>query len=92
MKTKVMLPALAFVFAIGMSFATEKSTADPDNDWVGPLGNRIMIQEVDCEEGQNICEGQFQGDSQWHVIYDSATSVDPKRGVGELEEYLIPVL
>lgn len=94
MKTKIMLPALAFVFAIGMSFATERSTADPVNDWVDVgLAEPVMIQEVNCGVGEDVfCTGQINGNGPELQVYDDENLTIPKRTSDDGVKHLIPIL
>ena len=88
MKKRLMLPAMAFVFAIGLSFATERSTADAQNDYilVDPENEIFQaIPEVDC--GANLGEDCIVRlpDEREFTVYDSENMGDVKKGDGEIK-------
>ncbi len=80
MKTKFLLPGLAMIFAIGMSFGSDKLNADPDMDYVLTENGVVPIQEVDCGEGNTQCRGRFAPDGALYDIYDDQALTIPKNG------------
>ena len=82
MKTNFLIPALAFVSAIGMSFTTlgTNQASDyvllPDNTW-------RAFPEVDCGQGNQPCQATVDGDGPFQV-YDEQDTDMPKEGNGSL--------
>ncbi|MGY5848617.1 DUF6520 family protein [Salegentibacter sp. HM20] len=82
MKTRnLILPLLAFVFAVGMSFATVGVEADPNNDYIQRNGAWEAIPEQDCGTGQITCEVQKSGEGTF-TVYDSQNLSSMKTGDG----------
>lgn len=82
MKLKnVMLPMMAFIFAIGMSFATVGVEADPLNDYIQRDGEWEAIPEQDCGEGEEICE-VIKGNEGTFTVYDTQDLSSMKMGDG----------
>ena len=71
MKTKFLLPMLAMIVAIGMSFASPK-TNDPTTDyiWVDNSYEPIHMEITECGTGDLGCQIQF-GDGPVYDLYDS---------------------
>lgn len=58
MKTKFLLPVLAMIFAVGMSFTTLESANNPNMDYYSNNGNLLPIgQELTC--GQVVQFAKF---------------------------------
>lgn len=92
MKFKNVFLAMAFVFAIGLSFATERTTADPQWDYVN-MGHRIQkIAEVSCENKTEECTGRFEEGGTLYQIFDGPGLTNPKLGAEIVDELLIPVV
>lgn len=75
MKTKFLIPVLAMIFAIGMSFTTLDSAGDPHMDYV--LQNNTFVpigQELDCGIGNLTCKVKLQDGN----VYDVYNAADPK--------------
>lgn len=72
MKKKLLLPMMAFVCAIGLSFATERSTADAETDyiWLNGQFQSIGMEITECGSGEIGCTIQF-GDGPVYDLYDS---------------------
>lgn len=70
MKTKVFLPMMAIICAIGMSFATANA-GDQTKDYLY-LGNGswMEIDEIDCGSGDEICEAQLGENGPVYEVYD----------------------
>lgn len=85
MKTKFLLPVLAMIFAIGMSFTTSNSANDPNMDYYSENGNLLPIgQELTCGSGSSICRVQFEENGPIYEVYDSKTPAVRKTGNGTL--------
>lgn len=73
MKTKFLLPMLAFIFAIGMAFATAepKPEAKIQSDYVH-LGNNNWqeIPEQDCQGIAQTCKVRFGVGGPVYDVYD----------------------
>lgn len=83
MKTKFLLPVLAAIFAIGMSFTTANSDADPNMDYIDTGNGVISVQELDCGEGSIDCEAKFSPEGDPYPVYDDANLTIRKTGNGE---------
>lgn len=72
MKNKLFLPGMAMVVAIGMSFATERSTADPDMDYYFENGEfHELGAEVPCVVGEDICTVRRVPGGPIYDVYDA---------------------
>lgn len=96
MKFKNVFLAMAFVCAIGLSFATERTNADPVQDYVDIGGGTPMaVEEVtNCgipEEEDDFCVGRFAGNSTPYPIYDDFELENLKEGSGAENITLIPI-
>ncbi len=70
MKTKFLLPLLAAIFAVGMSFTTA-SLEDPVNDYVHLGGDSWQrIDEQNCSGGVDNCRVQFGVNGPIYNVYD----------------------
>jgi len=78
---KTILPMLAFVLAIGMSFASIK-LSNPNFDYVDTGGpNPIQIPETQCITGtQFSCEAQLEDGGPTYPIYDDKNLTVIKTG------------
>lgn len=82
MKTRnLILPLLAFVFAVGMSFATVGVEADPNNDYIQRNGAWEAVPEQECGNGQITCEALVNGEGPF-VLYDAQSLSSMKKGDG----------
>lgn len=82
MKTKFLLPVLAMVFAIGMSFATEKKVSDPGQDYIQINGTFMPLgTELDCGNGSDVCQVRLEN-GQVHEVYDAPDPNSLKIGDG----------
>ncbi|MBC9795375.1 DUF6520 family protein [Sinomicrobium weinanense] len=78
---KLVLPMLAFVLAIGLSFAFVSEDEALVTGYYGPSGSRLPIQ-VDCDSGINECEIQFVDENDQPIgspllVYPDQTSMTP---------------
>ena len=83
-KFKFVLPMLAFVLAIGMSFAfTDAEVDEAVVGWYGPQYDRVQIN-VNCTGSLTDCTVQFihedgSLDGGIELIYPNETSLTPLR-------------
>ena len=71
---------MAFVFAIAMSFTTEKSVANAYiNDGTG-TGQPVMVTDCGTESVQ--CVGQFEGDDTEYDLFQDQELKNPLLGSG----------
>ncbi len=81
MKTKFLLPVLAAIFAIGMSFTTLDKVADPNQDYILQNGTFMPLgTEVNCGNGTAICRVQLEPDGQIYEVYNSDNPAVLKKG------------
>lgn len=86
MKTKFLVPILAMIFAVGMSFATENGESDPNTDYILVDGNFEPIgMEVNCEVGSRTCRAQLQPNGPVYDLYDAADPATLKPGNGTVK-------
>ncbi len=70
-KLKLILPMLAFIFAIALSFAFVETEADYNNDFIHLGGDSwLPIPEVNCAEGDETCTVQRTEGGQIYDVYD----------------------
>ena len=72
-KLKVILPMLAIIFAIGLTFASVSPKPDPNvqaNDYVLINGNWRAIDETPCQAGDETCRVQFGENGPVYDVYD----------------------
>lgn len=85
MKTKFLLPVLAMVFAIGMSFATGNQISDPSTDYVLENGSfEALGMEIDCKPGEETCKVQIEQNGPIYEVYDAAHPNSAKPGTGRV--------
>ncbi|MBZ9629794.1 DUF6520 family protein [Salegentibacter sp. LM13S] len=84
MKTKVLLPMLAFICAIGMMFANPFVEADPTLDYVETENGIRSIQELECGSGDEQCRVQFSENGPIYEVYDDMNLQTPKLGSGQV--------
>ena len=85
MKTKFLLPVMAMIFAIGMSFATESVEIDPNTDYVLIDGNFQSIgMELNCLDGGDTCKARLQPGGEPYEVYDAADVNTLKPGDGSV--------
>lgn len=83
MKTKFLLPMLAMIVAVGMSFTTVKDNSDPDTDYIWRNGAfESLDMELNCGVGNLQCRVLKYGTE--HDVYDDDTFSSVKKGNGEL--------
>ena len=87
-KFKVILPMLAFVLAIGISFAFVNTSAEKDYYATGYIqvpGGWATIT-VDCPDGSDDCLVKFQNDPTIYQVYTAKSTSSPALGDGSVEE------
>src|SRR5690606_844753 len=94
-KLKFILPMLAFVLAIGMSFAFTNKPAVVSGYYEISPGNRVQISNVNCPDGSFNCTVQFVNkngvaQSPEYVVYPTATGGNPLLSNAN-EPYLIVI-
>jgi len=70
---KLILPMMAIIFAIGMTFASVDFKNEPVNqaqDYVLISGSWQGIPEQNCPPGQNTCRVQFGQGGPIYDVYD----------------------
>ncbi|MEH6679819.1 MAG: DUF6520 family protein [Sediminicola sp.] len=82
MKTKFLLPVLAIIFAVGMSFTSAKMDVDPDNDYIFRNNQWQAIPEINCNPEDQACLVLVTPEEEEYEVYDSPNSNDPKEGDG----------
>ena len=86
MKTNFLIPVVAMIFAIGMSFATPVQETDPTQDYILEDGSFVPLgQELDCGEGNVVCQVRFPN-GEITEVYDAADPDSLKQGDGEIED------
>ncbi|WP_026837726.1 DUF6520 family protein [Gillisia sp. JM1] len=87
MKTKFLIPVLAAIFAIGMSFTTIENESDPSQDYILQNGDFMPLgTELNCGTGVKTCKVKLQNGNVYDV-YDAADPNSLKRGNGEVIIY-----
>lgn len=88
MRNYFLLPALAIIFAIGMSFAHNEKEHDPSTDYILVDGKFEPIDmEVDCGSGDETCRAQFELDGPIYEVYNAANPNSLKEGDGEVKRF-----
>ena len=72
---------MAFICAIGMSFATVGLEADPQNDYIQRNGTWEAIPELDCGMGGETCQVIKAGEGPF-IVYDAQDLSSVKEGDG----------
>jgi len=71
MKTKILLPVLAIIFAVGMAFASIKLEMNANNDYIHLGGDSWQpIPEIPCQTGTNTCTVQLTEGGPIFTVYD----------------------
>jgi len=81
---KLILPMMAFIFAIGMLFASPSLESDPNNDYVLTPQGVVPIQEIECGEGNQQCRAQFEEGGPIYDVFDDPSLTMPKEGDGSV--------
>lgn len=88
MKFKFLLPVLAAIFAIGMSFTTLNEVGDPNTDYIQledgsfePIG-----VELECGEGTKNCQVLMPGETIPRNVYNAPNTSSLKKGDGDVRE------
>ena len=84
MSTKFLLPVLAMIFAVGMSFTTLDKASDPNSDYILIEGSfEPLNMELNCGDGTVQCRVRLQDGSE-HDVYDAPNPNKPKVGIGQV--------
>lgn len=70
---KLILPMMAMIFAIGLTFATtgpQPGTSDQANDYILISGQWEEIAEQSCATGQETCRVQLGANGPVYPVYD----------------------
>lgn len=74
MKTKVFLPLIAVICAIGMAFATADTNYSTATGFIETAQGWEQV-EVECEEGINLCRAYFESNPQTvYTVYSAPNS------------------
>lgn len=82
MKPKFLIPVLAIIFAVAMSFTTVAVSADPSSDYIFRNGNWHSIPEMNCVNLDQSCYVKVLPENTTYIIYDSQSLSNPKPGSG----------
>ena len=86
MKTNFLIPVVAMIFAIGMSFATPGQETDPTQDYILYKGSFVPLgQEIDCIPGDVVCQVRLPN-GEIEEVYDAADPNSQKPGNGEIKD------
>ena len=85
MKTKFLLPILAMIFAVGMSFTTVNNSSEDYATKYVRAGNMWYHIDVECGQGLEDCEVIFTEDPTGtpYQVYNTQNLNDPAKGNGE---------
>ena len=86
MKTKFLIPVMAAIFAIGMSFTTINSNTDPNMDYVLTESGVVPVPELNCGLGSIDCEARLEAEGDTYPVYDNQNLTIRKTGNGEVIE------
>ena len=87
MKTKFLLPVLAMIFAVGMSFTTLEKVGDPSTDYILQNGTFMPLgTELDCGNGTIVCRVQLEPDGPLYEVYDAINPNVLKKGNGDIQK------
>jgi hypothetical protein len=87
MKTKFLIPVLAAIFAIGMSFTTLDSAGNPSQDYIVQDGVFMPLgEELNCGNGSIVCRVQLEPNGQIYEVYDSINPSVLKKGNGDIKK------
>lgn len=87
MKTKFLIPVLAAIFAIGMSFTTLEKVADPSQDYILQNGTFMPLgTEVNCGSGSATCRVQLEPNGQVYDVYDGINPNVIKKGTAGIKK------
>lgn len=80
---KLILPMLAIIFAIGLTFATSSMEDDPSTDYIIIDGDFQSIDmELNCGEGDINCRVQLEPEGPEYLVYDDEDPNTLKKGSG----------
>ena len=77
---QLLIPIMAMVFAVGMSFTTEESTATV---WMKDAnGDALEVNATDCGVGNDECVGQIGGVGTEYELFHDQELNNPIFGAG----------
>ena len=85
-KLKLILPMLAFVFAIALSFASVTLGADPEYDYIKIGDSWEEIEALECNPGSTSCQVRLAPGATPLDVYDNENDAQPKPGDGTVFE------
>ncbi|MBZ9629143.1 DUF6520 family protein [Salegentibacter sp. LM13S] len=89
---KLILPMMAFVFAIGMAFATVDLKPDLEmiemeaQDYVLTPDGVVAIAEINCGMGEINCEARLAEGEPAYPVFDDQALKNRKKGSGQVVE------
>lgn len=89
MKTKVLIPVMTMILAVGMLFANAGNPpTDPYTDYIRDAnGNFQSIHmELDCGDGNKTCQVQLTENGDIYDVYDAADPSTLKVGDGKVKK------
>lgn len=78
---KILLPMLAFIFAIGMAFTEPEHTVDPQvqvYDYILDNGTWRAVPEQNCQGIGDFCRVQLGTNGPVYDLYDEMGDPEPK--------------
>ncbi len=74
MKTKVFLPMMAVICAIGMAFATAETNYSAATGFIETAQGWEQV-DVDCEDGEFTCRVAYESDPETeYIVYEAPNS------------------
>lgn len=89
MKTKVLIPVMTMILAVGMSFASVVNPpSDPTTDYIRDNnGNfKSLHMELDCGNGNSTCQVQIVKNGPIYDVYDAQDPQTLKTGDGTVKK------
>lgn len=87
MKTKFLLPVLAAIFAVGMSFTTISTNLNA-SDYIYNNGSWQPISEQSCQAGPHNCRVQLGQGGQIFDVYDEMNLSTKKTSASSLPKVI----
>lgn len=84
-KLKLILPMLAILFAIGLSFAFADMDAEANNDYILRNNQWEAIPEQDCGSGSLTCQVKVHGEGPFNVYDQENNLASLKKGNGTIK-------
>lgn len=90
---KLILPMMAMIFAIGLTFATVNTEPEPEllaNDYILVGSSWITIPEQNCEDGQFNCQVRYGQNGPVLDVYDEMDDDEPKKSTSQNPTLILP--